>query len=107
MMQEATNSVLACEGGKLLGAQVEAIWTARLKCAPSRNAAEARHGSFDGVQARPRRAAGDGREQAAGVWVLWIGEQGPYVGGFDDAAGVHHGDAVGVVGDDAEVVGDE
>ena len=26
---------------------------------------------------------------------------------FDDASGVHHGDAVGHLGDDAEVVGDE
>ncbi len=46
-------------------------------------------------------------EQAARVRVVRRGEQRGRVGLLDDAAGVHRQHAVGDLGDDAEVVGDE
>ncbi len=46
-------------------------------------------------------------EQAPRVRVLWAGEQQLGRRGLDDPPGVHHGDVVGHLGDDAEVVRDD
>ena len=46
-------------------------------------------------------------DQALGVRVERLAEQGPHVGLLDDLARVHHRDPVAHLGDDAEVVGDE
>ena len=50
---------------------------------------------------------GQGGEQALGVGVARVLEQGPHVGLLDDLGGVHDRDLVGHFGDHPEVVGDE
>ncbi len=52
-------------------------------------------------------AGGLGGEQHPGVGVLGGGEERAGRAGLDDAAGLHHRDAVGDAADDAEIVGDE
>ena len=52
-------------------------------------------------------AAGGGGDQLAGVGVLGVVVDLVGGAGLDDLAAVHHHDAVGGLGDDAEVVGDE
>ena len=52
-------------------------------------------------------ALGQCRHQRARVAVLRLGEQRLRRRGFDDTAGVHDGDAIGVAGHDTQVVGDE
>ena len=49
----------------------------------------------------------DGVQQAPGVGMARIFEDGARVGVFDDFAEVHHRDIIGHAGDDTEVVGDE
>ena len=51
--------------------------------------------------------AGHGRHEALRVRLLRVREHLGARAAFDDAAPVHHDDAVGDVLDDAEVVGDE
>ena len=51
--------------------------------------------------------ARDRGEEGSCVGVGGGGEDAVHVALFDDLAGVHDGDAVGDLGDDAEVVGDE
>ena len=50
---------------------------------------------------------GDAVQQRLGVGHLHVGEEALGAGLLDELAAVHHGDLVGVAGDDAEVVGDE
>ena len=49
----------------------------------------------------------DGAQEALGVLVSWGGEHLGGVALLDDLAALHHEDAVGEIGDDAHVVGDE
>ena len=51
--------------------------------------------------------ARDRAEQADGVGMLRVGEQLVDRRALDDLAGIHHGDFVADLGDDAEIVGDQ
>ncbi len=63
------------------------------------------------IDARGRVAVrlhgGRGGQQAAGVGVLGMAEESLGGGLLDDLAVLHDGDAVGDLGDDGEIVGDE
>ena len=87
-------------------ARLEAVRAARREGAAGRDVAEPRHGALDRPQPRAVLAR-QRRQQAARVGVLRVAEQRPHRRLFDDAAGVHHGDAIRLLRDDAEVVGDE
>ena len=63
--------------------------------------------AFDGYQAAFLAHLWDGVQQAPGVGMARIFEDGARVGIFDDFAQVHYCDIIGHAGDDAEVVGDE
>ena len=66
-------------------------------------------GSFDGGEPRAGNAveSRDTGEEAFGVGVAWVCEEGGGGGAFCDAAAVHDDDFVAHFGDDPEVVGDE
>ena len=72
-----------------------------------RQLAQRRYGSLDGLEPCARRAAGDRGKQSARVGMSRIAKQVAHCRLFDDAAGVHDGDAVGHLRHDAEVVRDE
>ena len=55
------------------------------------------------VGVEPREAA----HEADGVGMLRVREDLVHVSQLDDASGVHDDDAIGELGDEAEVVGDE
>jgi hypothetical protein len=83
-----------------------AVSTARSERATRRKSGELRDGAGDGNEL----AANNGwrsREKALGVWMLW--REKDFLRGtfFDDASGVHDGDAIGDLGDYAEVVSNE
>ena len=63
-------------------------------------------GDRDELLVARRVQARDRPQQAPRVGVLGRGEDRLLVGVLDDPPGVHHGDVVGDLGDDAEVVGD-
>jgi hypothetical protein len=67
----------------------------------------ARHHARDRGQAARAGAFGQRVQQRGGVGVVRVGEQRHDVVGLHLAAGVLHDDAVGVLGDEAQVVGDQ
>ncbi len=78
------------------------------KVQPVADTARPRCPAGDGAQARRADAAdGHAAHEAARVGMSGCSEQGPRVGRLDDPARIHHGDAVGELGDDAHVVRDE
>jgi hypothetical protein len=81
---------------------------ARVEFAAGWKSAGARNRAGDGLQAILYVTQfGDGAEEAFGVRVLRRREEIVHGGAFDDLAGVHDGDCIGIFGDDAEVVGNE
>src|SRR5262245_11923326 len=65
--------------------------------------------ALDGHQAAPDLAvkAGDGRHQAQGVGMAGLFVEDARGGGFDDAASVHDGNAVGIARHHAQIVGNQ
>src|SRR5690606_36957993 len=97
---------------RLLGlarrARLEALAAARREAAARRPAIGGRDGARDLVQAGARRREGGDRgEQTARVGMQGAREERLARRLLDDAARVQHGDAIGELVDDAEVVGDE
>ena len=50
---------------------------------------------------------GNGRQQSFGVSVLWVSMEFVSGGHLDDFAQIHHGDAIGDVFHDGQIVGNE
>src|SRR5687767_3087794 len=91
-------------------AALEAPRAARIECAARRNGVEARHGALDLRQAPPLTSGADLRNrahQSDRVGVARRVDNVPHRADLDQAAGVHHRDALGSLGDDAHVVRDE
>ena len=63
--------------------------------------------SFARLAWRKGRAMRRGGKEAAGIGMRHAREDIVGPPGFDDAAGIHDRDAVGHLGDDAEIVGDQ
>ena len=97
-----------CERRRRRDADVGDKRTARREAAAGWRIGHVRHHALDGGQMRgaatePR----DRAEQADRVGMLRIGEQLIDRRALDDLAGIHHGDFVADLGDDAEIVGDQ
>ncbi len=114
--REASARMQATLRSSAIGARLGAGKAARLgrQRAARREGAAARHvrrvghGARNGRQAPARSVERRQRaDQALRIGMHGIGEQ--LVGGrlLDDAAGIHHRDAVAVLGDDAEIVADQ
>ena len=63
--------------------------------------------SAPGVKAGAPRVSGDGGDEAGRIGVLGVVEDLSDRSRLDDLALIHHADAIGGFGDDAEIVGDE
>ena len=100
---------LAAEAGVGRAALVRGPQAARRETAADRQVRQRGRGAGDREQpgALGQGPLGQGRHQRARVPVAGLGEQGPRGGRLHDAPRVHDGHAVGVPGDDAQVVGDE
>ncbi len=85
----------------------EAIRASRIEGAAGRQGAEHRDRAVDGVQPLAGRASRNRREQPARVRMLRRAQNLPNRARFDDPPGVHDGDAIRRLRDDAEVVRDE
>ncbi len=88
-------------------AELEAMRTPRLERAPRWQLRKIWNGTLDRAQALPRRSARNRFEQALRIGVFRRFENLPHRPFLDDPPRVHDGDAVGMPGDDPEVVGDE
>ena len=101
----------------MVGADFEEVWLidwapgGLFEVAAGMEAAPGRHGNWTryvaGEQGRSRLRLGDARnggKQGLGIWVGGAVDAGLGGADFDDLAEVHDGDAMGDVGDDADVV---
>ena len=85
-------------------ARIQTLRTARVERAAWRKRAKQWHRSVDWSEALVSSAARHRCQQSSRVRMLRVAEHLAHRPLLDDAAGVHHGDAVGRPGDDAEVV---
>ena len=85
---------------------VAAEGAARREGAAGRKRGEARNNAGDGRELAAIES-GRGGEEALRVGMAWRAKDFGGQADFDEAAGVHDGDAIGDTSDDAEIVGDE
>ena len=86
---------------------IETIRATRSERTAWQQRAEHRDGSFNRSQELAGGAAWNRREEPAGVRMLRLMEERPHGALLDDAASVHHGDAIRGFRDDAQIVGDD
>ncbi len=94
---------------ELDGAGGDAEWAAGFEGASGRELGDGRDGAFDGREGQGAvgRESGDGAQQSLSVGMSGGLENVGLGAEFDQAAGVHDGDAIGYVRDDGEIVRDE
>src|SRR3984893_1691012 len=94
--------------GPLGAAAREGVGAARMEGASLGDLVEARHGAVDLRQALGRaRERRDRAHQPDGIGMARLLDDVGQRADLGDAPGIHHGDAVGGLGDDADVVGDQ